>query len=518
MGIDAGIYSQVGQGVPVMDPVGAITKGLQLKQLKQSVQDDQTMRDLSQQAGGNLGTLADLAQGKGLYKQAMDLRQKQIAQQKEVATIQETLGKVDAQRRAAIQAGNEDVGKMAAWADTPEKWQQGLQVVLRDHPVLAQGLQPFMQFSPENRKAVLTRAQSVQAALDGLKPKVEERNGVMVPVTTDVLGQQTVGAPVAVKAQSDVAKINQDEKNGAVTPAQAEQERRKATNIPVPLAQQLAAVLGPPTQGDIRRKADLLKAGQAGWPTGQVMRADPSWGAAMKLAISEDPSLNESTHKTREKMWNDWNSGKLGSSNNAINTAIAHLGHLVNLYQEIPDMGLESANRVANFAKKQGPGGNPAFDEAQTVINAVGDELEKAYAGTGTEGGRHSWKDKLDPNLPMQTRMRNALALIDLLHGKIKANTSQFKRGVGNVSVEAPEVLTPESQATLDAIQGWAKKGGTGGHASPQASAASPATPPAAGGTKVMSWADAKATAQATGKTAAEVVEAAKKQGWKVVD
>lgn len=229
MPIDTSIYQLLGHNVPQVDVAGSMSKGLQLRQLVQQKQDDQTMRDLSRQAGGNLGQLADLAQGKGLYKQAQDIRSKQLAQQKEIAQIQETLGKVDAQHRAAVDAGNADVAKMAAWADTPEKWNQGIQVVLRDHPILANGLQPFMQYSPENRAAVMTKAQTVQAALDSLKPKIEERNGAMVPVTTNVLGQQTVGAPVAVKAQSEVAKINQDAANKAMTPEQATSAVNKAT-------------------------------------------------------------------------------------------------------------------------------------------------------------------------------------------------------------------------------------------------------------------------------------------------
>jgi len=205
---------------------GSLGRGMQLRDMMQAKKDDQAIRELSQQAGGNLPQLADLAQQKGLYKQAGAIRKQHLDTQKEIAAIQESLGKVDAQRRDAIRAGNEDVGRMAAWADTPEKWQQGIQVVLQDHPIIAQGLQPFMQFTPENRKAVLMRAAKMDAALATLQPKVEERSGAMVPVTTDITGQQTVGAPVGVKAQDPLGQLEQDVRNGLISEEDAFARRK----------------------------------------------------------------------------------------------------------------------------------------------------------------------------------------------------------------------------------------------------------------------------------------------------
>lgn len=222
-GMDFGILSR---GVPQVDVAGSLAKGMQLRDMMQARKDDEAMRAISAQAGGNLGQLADLAQQKGLYRQAQGIRKQQMDYQKEMVTIQETLGKVDKQRRDAIQAGNEDVGKMAAWADTPEKWAQGMRVVVQDHPIIAQGLQPFLQFSPENRKAVLTRAATVSEALKGLQPRVEEQSGAMVPVTTDITGQRSVGAPVGFKAQDPLAQLEQDVRNGLISPEDAF-ERRK---------------------------------------------------------------------------------------------------------------------------------------------------------------------------------------------------------------------------------------------------------------------------------------------------
>jgi hypothetical protein len=222
-GMDFGILSR---GVPQVDVAGSMAKGMQLRDMMQARKDDDTMREISAQAGGNLGQLVDLAQQKGLYKQAQGIRKQDADFRDQVATTAKKLAETDKLRREAIAAANEAVAKMAIWADTPEKWTQGMQGVMQDHPLIAQGLQPFLQFNPDNRKAVMYRAVTVDAALKSLQPKVEEQSGAMVPVTTDITGQRSVGAPVGFKAQDPLAQLAQDVRNGLISPEDAFQRRK----------------------------------------------------------------------------------------------------------------------------------------------------------------------------------------------------------------------------------------------------------------------------------------------------
>lgn len=242
-GLDFGILTR---GVPQIDPVGSITRGMQLRELVQAKKDDQAMRELSQQAAGNLPQLADLAQQRGLYKQAGAIRKQHYDTQKEIATIQETLGKVDKQKRDAIFAGAEDMARMASWAKTPEDFNNGLIEIAKSHPILGglqQGpdgvpmlpekLQKYWVTSPEAlesaRALAIRNAMPVLEAMKTLAPKIEERSGAQVPVTTDVTGRQTVGAPVGFKAQTEAGKAAQDQANAILTPEEAAALKLKAT-------------------------------------------------------------------------------------------------------------------------------------------------------------------------------------------------------------------------------------------------------------------------------------------------
>lgn len=474
MPFDPSIFQMVGHNVPQLDVAGSMAKGLQLRQLIQANDDDKAMRELSQQAGGNLNQLADLAQQKGLYKQAQDIRTKSLAQQKEIAQIQETMGKVDAQKRAAVEAGNADVAKMAAWADTPEKWAQGMKVILQDHPIMAQGLQPFQQFSPENRAAVMTKAQTVQQAIDGLKPKMEERNGQIVPVTTNVLGQQTVGAPVSTKAQETIAKINQDEHNGLISHEDAFNARKKANYIQPNIMQLTTAAAGGNINDQIEAYKKGLLAGQLPFPTGRDL-TDPVRSAAYRQAITEDPTFNASTHKQRQVTFQKFTTGPEAQTLNKIGTALSHLSEYSDILEKVPDVGLTPLNSVLN--KVRGAAGNVDIARANTTRTTLANELEGAYrAGGGTEAGIEHMRELLDPNLPLEARRANLATVTSLLKGKQDEMLAQYNRGMGKFGVPL-DVLSPEAQIAQEKVL---KRGGVSHQKpAPQAAAPTPQQPQA---------------------------------------
>lgn len=443
-GMDFSILNRV----PQIDVAGSMGKGLQLRDMMQARKDDDAMRELSRQAGGDLGQLADLAQQKGLYKQAQGVRKQQLDTQKEIVTIQETLGKVDKQRRDAIQAANEDVGKMAAWADTPEKWAQGMQVVMRDHPIISQGLQPFLQFNQDNRKAVLTKAATVDAALKTLKPEIQDRNGAMVPVTTDITGQQTVGAPVGFKAQDALAKINQDEQNGLISAADAAAARKKATTIQPNMMTIMAGMGGGGTDA-VQNYKNALLGGQVPWPSGRDLM-DPTRAAAYKLALEEDPTFNANTHKQRATTFQRFTTGPEAQTLNKIGTALSHLSEYSDILERVPDVGLGPLNTVIN--KARGAAGNVDIARANTTQTTLANELEAAYrSGGGTEEGIRQMRLLLDPNLPLEARRANLAQVTALLQGKQGEMIHQYQRGMGRFGAPL-EVLSPEAKAAQEKV------------------------------------------------------------------
>jgi hypothetical protein len=230
-GLDFGILTR---GVPQIDVAGSLAKGYQLRDMAQARKDDDTMREISQQAGDDLGQLAELAQQRGLYKQALGFRKQKIDFDADVAKTKEALARADKLTREAVQAGNDEAAAFATWAFhenkagrlTPEAWVSGLQEVSKAHPVMAGALQQFPQFSESAIRKMLYKASTTKTALSTFMPKVEERSGALVPVTTDILGQQTVGAPVGVKAQDPLGQLEQDLRNGLITEEDAFARRK----------------------------------------------------------------------------------------------------------------------------------------------------------------------------------------------------------------------------------------------------------------------------------------------------
>lgn len=101
------------------------------------------------------------------------LREEQAVEQKEQRAtenafrMQDALAKMDDRKRAQLKQQTDDFARVAAWADTPEKWDQGVDSLAAQYPHVAQ----FKgQFSPQRREFVLNQARSVSDILDQQKP------------------------------------------------------------------------------------------------------------------------------------------------------------------------------------------------------------------------------------------------------------------------------------------------------------------------------------------------------------
>lgn len=481
-GMDFSILNRV----PQVDVAGSMGKGLQLRDMMQAREDDDTMRQLSQQAGGNLGQLADLAQGKGLYRQAQGIRKQDLDTQKEIVTIRETLGKVDKQRREAIQAGNEDVGKMAVWADTPEKWQQGMQVVMRDHPILQQGLQPFLQFSPENRTAVMTKAATVDAALKTLQPKVEDIGGAMVPVTTSITGQQTVGAPLGYKAQDAGTKIEQDRKN-ELAAAKTDVERAainkfydarvKKINEPG-MAMMMMAGGGGNTHPDaplsdpgMEAIAQAIARGDQAPQEYNIRNPSGKLINARAAIISGGDLIGKTGVEERKAGKMEFGpKGTAGKSLIALDTATGHLAHLQDLGKALQNGDVQAINRISNYFQTQA--GVPGANNFELVKNFVIPEIIKTAKGAGqiTES-EEKQLSKLIGDMSSPAQIQGFVSQASHIMGsKIQALNPVYQRYFGQ-DASVGDRLRPETRQLL---QGIGVDLGTGKKEAP----AAPAQPP----------------------------------------
>jgi len=480
MVFDASIFQNLGRGVtPIMGPMEIATQGQQLRNLanqgkiqdmqvqglNRQAQNEQQLRDVMKQFGGDEERALTELRKVGT-PQALDLHDKILTASENKAQrgvmFQKTYLEMSQKEQEAIDYATELVGnaaravKAAPGEAQPQLWAQALDDLSArlqpdpgDPPKLGSTKAKMVQQMQAEKQALLTG----QGAL-----RLDEH--INSSLTTKQWIEQ---AKEITKPGSDVGKIMADWRQGVYGEGPESVKLRdlaikKATNINPGGAYINLGGMKPGESGfdaAVEATKNKLLTGQMPFPKGREL-SDPVNNKAVHLARIEDPSFNEATHNERAKAWSNLSNGPIGKSNNAINTAIAHLGRLTDLYQEVSDSGMVGANHAMNWIKKNAPGGYPALDEAETVINAVGDELERVYTGLGSEGGRKAWREKMDPALPMASRMRNAIGLINLLEGKVKANTSQFRKAFGGID-PGMSVLTPESEETLNKIKSWAK-------------------------------------------------------------
>lgn len=197
-------------------------------------------------------------------------------------------------------------------------------------------------------------------------------------------------------------------------------------------------------------------------PTGREL-ADPETKAGWLKALQMDPTLNDLTIKLRQNAQKEADTGKIGTSNNAIKTVLGHTGHLVDAYIESPDLGAgKGVNWLVGKAKELGPGGNPGLQMVYDLVEAIGPEMSKAYIpGQGTEGERHAWKERINPFRPDPERKASLNTFGEMLITKLNANEAQYRKafkGLSDSVVPPPIQLDEDSYNALKKIEAYSGK------------------------------------------------------------
>lgn len=195
-----------------------------------------------------------------------------------------------------------------------------------------------------------------------------------------------------------------------------------------------------------------LSEGRLAFPQGAALRA-PFWQEKLSQVAQYDPTFDATDFNARAKGRANAISGKLGQSNNALNTAVGHLGELYSQIDGTASHGgfpfATTVNSVENwYSKHQGDKGVTNFEQ---TAGLVADELEAAYRnGGGAEAGVVRSLRSLDPNMSREQKegvIRNA---IKLLSSKIAANVSQYNFGTGGKPTW--DMLDPHTKKILDTV------------------------------------------------------------------
>lgn len=235
--------------------------------------------------------------------------------------------------------------------------------------------------------------------------------------------------------------------------------------------------------------ADQVKAlaeGRMQFP-GSFALKTPYWQEMLRAVAQYDPTFDAVNYGARSKTRGDFTSGQGARNVTSLNTVMGHLDSLSSAARDLNNGSFTPINSISNMLA--GASGDPRVKRFDLTANAVADELERVFRGSGGSlEGIRAWRDKFSSsNSPDQMR-----AVIDeglsLLDSRLEALAEQYNRGMGTTR-QGYEMLNPKSQEVYNRLRARG--------ASPAATAtAAPATSPEASGPQEGSTATNPATGE----------------------
>jgi hypothetical protein len=215
-------------------------------------------------------------------------------------------------------------------------------------------------------------------------------------------------------------------------------------------------------------------------------------GMALRNAVTRAfPDYDQSQYPAYQKAREQFTSGQIGQGINSFNTALNHIGRMET---HLPANGqLPAVNSVKNWLLQES--GSPALQAYQTDMDAVSNELGKAYKGGAvTDQEYTAFKKLLNSNASPAQMRTNIGELKGLLKGKLDSYDAQWSNSMPKGVRPPIAIVSPEAQRVLS-------RGAGNPQPTPQ--------------THVF---NAQAWAQANpGKDVGQAVAAAKQQGYQVV-
>jgi hypothetical protein len=216
---------------------------------------------------------------------------------------------------------------------------------------------------------------------------------------------------------------------------------------------------------DTAAKVRMLADGKL--PLSAMSLRSPMMASLLTHAAQYDPGTDATTYLSRAATAKDAATGKLATSNNALNTVAGHLGALAESAAALHNTSFPWINGLKNAV--QSSTGDPRVKTFNLNLQGVADELERAYRGAGgSEGSIKQWRENLGTsNSPdqFQAVMKKGA---EMLQSKLQANQEQYAQGMKG-RVGSYRSITPEAEKALAKLRGEAPP-----------AAAAPATIPAA--------------------------------------
>lgn len=189
-----------------------------------------------------------------------------------------------------------------------------------------------------------------------------------------------------------------------------------------------------------------LAEGRMSLPSGYSLRS-PVGQQLLADVAQYDPTFDVANAPARMAARKAFTSGAQGKNITSFNTAIGHLGTLAKNAEELGNTSIVPWNSFANWVSSAT--GNPEVTNFNVAKQAVVDELERAFKGTG--GNVHEirqWEETLNSSRSPE-QLRGAIKqAADLLHSRIGAMQDSYNAAMGTTDQPLP-MLNEHASDTL---------------------------------------------------------------------
>jgi len=164
-------------------------------------------------------------------------------------------------------------------------------------------------------------------------------------------------------------------------------------------------------------------------PSGMALKT-PYWQNILGRVALLKPEFDATQYNVRQKLKNDFTSGKAAVNIRGLNTAVGHLDTLTTKLAALENSDYPTWNQVANATISAV--GDPRVKGADVAATAVESELASVFKGMGaTDQEIKAWRANFDANGSPAQQKEAIQSAIELLGGRLEALTSQYEGGLG---------------------------------------------------------------------------------------
>lgn len=149
----------------------------------------------------------------------------------------------------------------------------------------------------------------------------------------------------------------------------------------------------------------------------------------LEKAFTYDPSFDYKQYDSRQKLLNDFTSGKSAQNIRSLNTLTGHLGTLDQMGAALQNKDQNTYNKLANSLVSEF--GDSRLTDFNLAKAAVSTELSNALKGQATEGDIKNWAESIRSSGSPQQLRDTVRVPLGLMHTRMQELQNQYTQGMG---------------------------------------------------------------------------------------